>query len=75
MQLLCGFLQKQVAVTAAGKSDSKAESWKQKLTDEMGKATVVSNDAKSLAKEALMVANKAKEDVKNLLSKNKDLKR
>jgi hypothetical protein len=41
----------------------------------MGKATVVSNDAKSSAKEALTVANKAKEDVKNLLSKNKDLKR
>jgi hypothetical protein len=69
------FLTKQVAVTAAGKSNSKAESWKQKLTDEMGKATVLLNDAKLLAKEALTVANKAKEDVKNLFIKNKELKR
>ena len=72
------FLTKQVAVTAvsaAGKPDSKAESWKQKLTDEMGKATIASNDAKSSAKEALTVANKVKEDVKTLFSKNKDLKR
>jgi hypothetical protein len=69
------FLTKQVAVTAAGKADSKVESWKQKLTDEMGKAVVVSNEAKASAKEALTVANKAKEDVKSLFSKNKDLKR
>ena len=72
------FLTKQVAVTAvsaAGKPDSKAESWKQKLTDDMGKATVASNDAKASAKEALTVANKIKEDVKTLFIKNKDLKR
>jgi hypothetical protein len=64
-----------VAVTAAGKADSKVESWKQKLTDEMGKAVVVSNEAKASAKEALTVANKAKDDVNSLFSKNKDLKR
>ena len=72
------FLTKQVAVTAGTavvKPDSKAESWKQKITDEMGKATVAANDAKSSAKEALTAANKAKEDLKNLFIKNKDLKR
>jgi hypothetical protein len=69
------FLTKQVAVTAAGKLDSKVESWKQKLTDEMGKAVVVSNEAKASAKEALTVANKAKDDVKTLFIKNKDIKR
>ena len=69
------FLTKQVAVTAAGKADSKVESWKQKLTDEMGKAVVVSNEAKASAKEALTVANKAKEDLKGLFSKNRELKR
>jgi hypothetical protein len=64
-----------VAVTAAGKVDSKVETWMQKLRDEMGKAVVVSNEAKASAKEALSVANKAKDDLKGLFTKNKDLKR
>ena len=71
------FLTKQVAVTAvsaAGKPDSKAESWKQKLTDELGKVTVASNNAKSSAKEALTVANKVKEVVRICSLKTKILK-
>ena len=72
------FLTKQVAVTAGTavvKPDTKTDSWKQKITDEMGKATMATNEAKSSAKEALTVANKAKEDLKSLFIKNKDLKR
>ena len=69
------FLTKQVAVTAGalgskadGKADSKAESWKQKIT-------AVASEAKNIANGAQNLANKAREDLKSLYAKNTDLKR
>ena len=69
------FLSKQVAVTAGSKADNKLEGWQKKITDDTAKAMTVATDAKNVANGAQVLANKAKEDIKNLYAKNKDLKK
>ena len=72
------FLTKQVAVTAGttgSKADGKAESWRQKVSADMVKAMTVATEAKNIANGAQVLANRAREDVKNLYVKNKDIKK
>jgi hypothetical protein len=69
------FLTKQVAVTAGSKADNKLEGWQKKITDDTAKAVTVATEAKNTANGAQVLANKAKEDIKNLFVKNKDLKK
>jgi hypothetical protein len=69
------FLTKQVAVTAGTKADNKLEGWQKKITDDTAKAVTVATEAKNTANGAQVLANKAKEDIKNLYVKNKDLKK
>jgi hypothetical protein len=72
------FLTKQVAVTAAASSgiaEGKTDSWKQKLTTDVAKAAATASEAKASAKDAQQTATKAKDDIKNLYAKNKDLKK
>jgi len=71
-----------VAVTAGasgskadGKADSKAESWKQKITADAAKAVTVASKAKNIANGAQNLANKAREELKSLYVKNTDLKK
>ena len=72
------FLTKQVAATASAKGvkgvDKSAEGLK-KMNEEMGKLTKLVTEAKSSATSAQTMATQAREDVKNLFIKNKDLKR
>jgi len=45
------------------------------LTEDTAKAVTTATDAKNVANGAQALANKVKEDIKNLYSKNKDLKK
>jgi hypothetical protein len=69
------FLTKQVDATAGSKADNKLEGWQKKITDDTAKAVTVATEAKNTANGAQVLANKAKEDIKNLFVKNKDLKK
>ena len=76
------FLTKQVAVTAGtsvskadGKAESKAESWRQKVSADTAKALTVAAEAKNIANGAQVLANKVRDDVKNLYAKNTDIKK
>ena len=72
------FLTLQVAISASSsgsKGDGKIESWRQKLMDDIVKATAVAAEAKNVANGAQALANKAKESINNLFLKNKDLKK
>jgi hypothetical protein len=72
------FLTKQVAVTAGttgSKADGKAESWRQKVSADTAKALTVAAEAKNIANGAQVLANKVRDDVKNLYAKNTDIKK